>query len=41
MRAREGMGGFLELAVGEAGFLLVAVGFDQASFIGPAIERVA
>ena len=40
-RARERQRDFLELAVGEADILAVAVRFDQADFVGPAIERRA
>ena len=32
---------FLELAIGEARVFAFAIGFDQADFIGPAIERRA
>ncbi len=40
-RASKRVRNFLELAVGEADFLAVAVRFDQANLIGPAIEGVA
>src|SRR5579864_8817365 len=32
--------GFLELGVGEASFFALAIGLDQASLIGPAVERI-
>ncbi len=40
-RARQGQRLFFELAIGEARVFAIAIGFDQADFIWPAIERGA
>ena len=37
-RAREGQSLFFELAIGEAEIFALAIGFDQADFVRPAIE---
>ena len=38
---RQGQRHLFEIRIGEAGLLPVAIGFDQAGFIGPAVDRVA
>ena len=38
-RAREGQRLFFELPIGEAEIFALAVGFDQADFVWPAIQR--
>ena len=39
--ARQRQRHFLEVGIGEAGLLAVAVRFDQAGFVRPAVERIA
>ena len=40
-RARQGHRHFFEIGVSKAGLFLVAVRFDQAGFVRPAVERLA
>ena len=40
-RRRQRFGRFAELPVGQARVLAFAVGFDQADFVRPAVERIA
>ena len=39
--ARQRLRKFFEIGISEAGLFLIAVGFDQAGFVRPAVEGVA
>ena len=40
-RARKRQRHFLEVGISQPGLFLVAIGFDQAGFVRPAVQRVA